>query len=95
MREVVRRELEPAADTIEVDPLGNLIARRAGGGGPRLMLSAHMDEIGFMVTHVEEAGYLRLIPLGRLRPQDAHGPARDRPRARGPARACSAPRPST
>jgi endoglucanase len=64
IRAVVRRELEPLADSIEVDPLGSLIARRAGGGGPRLMLSAHMDEIGFMVTHVEEGGQLRLIPLG-------------------------------
>jgi endoglucanase len=33
------------------------------------MLSAHMDEIGFMVTHVEEAGYLRLIPLGGFDPK--------------------------
>jgi putative aminopeptidase FrvX len=64
IRELARRELEPAADAIEVDPLGNLIARRAGRGGPRLMLAAHMDEIGFMVTHVDDGGYLRLIPLG-------------------------------
>ncbi len=69
VREVVRAQLEPVADAIEIDPLGNLIARRAGGGGPRLMLSAHMDEIGFMVTHVEEAGYLRLIPLGGFDPK--------------------------
>ena len=69
VREVVRRELEPHADTIEVDPLGNLVARRAGRGGPRLMLSAHMDEIGFMVTHIEEAGFLRLIPLGGFDPK--------------------------
>ncbi|WP_217912824.1 M42 family metallopeptidase [Miltoncostaea marina] len=64
IREVVRRELEPHADAIEVDPLGNLVARRAGRGGPRLMLAAHMDEIGFMVTHVEEGGFLRLHALG-------------------------------
>lgn len=64
VREIVRTELGPVADSIEVDPLGNLIARRAGGGGPRLMLSAHMDEISFMVTHVEDGGFLRLIPLG-------------------------------
>lgn len=69
IRAVVRRELEPLADSIEVDPLGNLIARRAGGGGPRLMLSAHMDEIGFMVTHIEDGGQLRLIPLGGFDPK--------------------------
>ncbi len=69
IREVVRAELEPYADAVEVDPLGSLIARRTGGGGPRLMLSAHMDEISFMVTHVEDAGYLRLIPLGGFDPK--------------------------
>ena len=69
IREVARRELEPMADEVTVDPLGSLVARRAGGGGPRLMLSAHMDEIGFMVSHVEEAGYLRLLPLGGFDPK--------------------------
>ena len=69
IRAVVRRELEPLADSVEVDPLGSLIARRAGAGGPTLMLSAHMDEIGFMVTHVEDGGFLRLIPLGGFDPK--------------------------
>jgi putative aminopeptidase FrvX len=64
IREVARRELAEVADEVSVDPLGNLIARRAGGGGPRVMLSAHMDEIGFMVSHVEDGGFLRLLPLG-------------------------------
>ncbi len=69
IRAVVRRELEPHVDAIDVDPLGNLIARRSGAGGPRLMLSAHMDEIGFIVTHVEDGGFLRLIPLGGFDPK--------------------------
>ena len=69
IREVVRTELAPVSDTIEEDPLGSLVARRAGGGGPRLMLAAHMDEIGFMVTHVEDGGFLRLIPLGGFDPK--------------------------
>jgi tetrahedral aminopeptidase len=69
IREVARRELAGSADEIEVDPLGSLVARRLGGGGPRLMLSAHMDEIGFMVSHVEESGYLRLLPLGGFDPK--------------------------
>jgi putative aminopeptidase FrvX len=69
IREVVRAELAPVADAVEEDPLGSLVARRAGGGGPRLMLAAHMDEIGFMVTHVEEGGFLRLIPLGGFDPK--------------------------
>jgi tetrahedral aminopeptidase len=69
IRAVARRELEPLCDSIEIDPLGNLIARRPGAGGPRLMLSAHLDEIGFMVTHVEDEGFLRIIPLGGFDPK--------------------------
>lgn len=69
IREVVRRELEPVCDSVEVDPLGNLIARRPGRGGPRVMLAAHLDEIGFMVTHVEDGGFLRMLPLGGFDPK--------------------------
>lgn len=69
IREVVRRELEPVCDSIEVDPVGNLIARRPGRGGPRVMLAAHLDEIGFMVTHIEDGGFLRMLPLGGFDPK--------------------------
>jgi tetrahedral aminopeptidase len=69
IREVVVRELTPLADEVTLDPLGSVVARRAGGGGPRLMLSAHMDEIGFMVSHVEDGGFLRLLPLGGFDPK--------------------------
>jgi tetrahedral aminopeptidase len=69
VREVARRELAPHADEVTVDPLGNLVARRTGGGGPRVMLSAHMDEIAFMVTSVDDAGFLRLVPLGGFDPK--------------------------
>ena len=53
---MVRRELEPLAAEVRSNPLGNLVAGRPGRGGPRLMLSAHMDEIGFMVSHIDDAG---------------------------------------
>lgn len=68
VRDIVVRELTPLCDHIEVDPMGSVLARRAGEG-PRLMLGAHMDEIGFMVTHVDEEGFLRLIPLGGFDPK--------------------------
>jgi tetrahedral aminopeptidase len=68
VREVVLRELRTTCDDVEVDPLGSVIGRRAGEG-PRLLLSAHMDEIGFMVTHVDEAGFLRVVPLGGFDPK--------------------------
>ncbi|MBN1422151.1 MAG: M42 family metallopeptidase [Planctomycetes bacterium] len=64
VRELVIRELEPVVDEIRTDAMGNVIARRAGKGGPRLMVAAHMDEIGFMITHVDDNGFLRFIPLG-------------------------------
>lgn len=69
VREVVARELAPLADECWTDPLGNFVAR-IGGTGPRLMLCAHMDEIAFMVQHVDEdSGFLRVIPLGGFDPK--------------------------
>ena len=63
IREVVRRELEPLVDEVRCDALGNLIGVRRGGG-PRVMLSAHMDSIGFLVSHIDERGFLKLAPVG-------------------------------
>ena len=69
IREVVIAELAPHADEITVDPLGNVAAVRKGGGGPRVMLAAHMDELGFMVTHIDDDGYIRVVPLGGFDPK--------------------------
>ncbi len=63
VREVVRPRLEELCERVEIDPLGNLTGIRPGDG-PRLMLAAHMDEIGLMVTHVDERGFVRMIPIG-------------------------------
>ncbi len=66
VREVVRAEVEPYADEVTVDPLGNLICR-VGSGGKRVMIAAHMDEIGVMATYKEPtSGYLRFEPIGGL-----------------------------
>jgi endoglucanase len=66
IRDLIRLEVEPLADEVRVDALGNLIVRKRAGSpqGVRLMLTAHMDEIGLMVTHVDENGFARFIPLG-------------------------------
>jgi endoglucanase len=67
IRAIVMPELEALCDEVSVDALGNVIGiKRGSGGGPRrtVMLAGHMDEIGFMVSHVEEKGFLRLQPLG-------------------------------
>lgn len=69
IREVVIAELAPHVDEITVDPLGSVAAVRRGGGGPRVMLAAHMDELGFLVTHVDDNGFIRVVPLGGFDPK--------------------------
>lgn len=64
VRALVIEELRPLVDEVSVDALGNVIAHKHGKGGRRVMLAAHMDEIGFMVRHIDERGFLRLQPLG-------------------------------
>jgi len=69
VREVLREALAESTSTIETDHLGNLIAR-CGGSGPSVTIAAHMDEIGFLVRHVEkETGFVRLEPLGGFDPR--------------------------
>ncbi|MCZ7546037.1 MAG: M42 family metallopeptidase [Anaerolineae bacterium] len=68
VRALIREEVEGLADEIRVDPLGNLICRM-GSGGTKIMIAAHMDEIGLMVTHVDDDGFLRFAPIGGLMPK--------------------------
>lgn len=64
VRKIIRRYVEPHA-VIEQDRLGSVVARRTGTSDrPRIMLAAHMDEIGFMVKSVTPEGFLRFLPLG-------------------------------
>ncbi|MEM0482343.1 MAG: M42 family metallopeptidase [Nitrososphaerota archaeon] len=63
--EVIRGFLEGYASSMERDVMGNLIVR-IGGGGPRVMLAAHMDEVAMMVSWIDEEGYLSFAPLGGL-----------------------------
>ena len=66
IRAVIRAEIEPLADEIRVDALGNLIVRKGtlGPGGKRILVAAHMDEIGLIVSHVDERGFVRFAPIG-------------------------------
>jgi endoglucanase len=70
VREIVRREVESLADEIKVDALGNLIARRYPGkvtkDTRKIMIAAHMDEIGVIVSHVDENGFVRFSSLGTV-----------------------------
>ncbi len=66
IRAVIRAEVEPLADEIRVDALGNLIVRKGtlSPGGKRILVAAHMDEIGLIVSHVDERGFVRFAPIG-------------------------------
>lgn len=62
---ILRKELEKCADETQGDKLGNVMFYHEGKKGyPRVMLSAHMDEVGFMITYVEDSGFLRFDTWG-------------------------------
>ena len=70
VRAIVRAEVEPLADEIRVDALGSLIARKkpssVNGTAKKIMIAAHMDEIGLMVSHVDEKGFVHFSPIGTV-----------------------------
>ena len=58
-------ERENLADKAWIDPLGNVLAIKEGTNGEdRILLDAHIDEIGFMISHIEKNGFLRFVPIG-------------------------------
>ncbi len=64
-RMILREELEEHADTVKVDKLGNIFFHHRGDDdAPLIMLAAHMDEVAFLVTHIEETGFLRFHTWG-------------------------------
>ena len=59
------REFEPYCDEIGIDPANSVIAvQRGSGKGPKVMLCAHIDEIGLMTMNVEKDGSVRFISMG-------------------------------
>lgn len=69
IRSKIRAEVETYADEVRVDPLGSLVARKQGSGeGKRIVFAAHMDEIGVIVTYVDEKGFARFTSIGGVRP---------------------------
>ena len=65
VRSIMRRNLEPLSDRIETDGIGSLICRRAGmSTSPKIMMSAHMDEVGLMVRYVTSEGFVKFQTLG-------------------------------
>ena len=66
--ECVKKQFEPYCDEVSIDCMYNVIAHKKGAG-PKVMLAAHMDEIGLMVTKIEEDGCLRLGNVGGVDPR--------------------------
>ncbi|MFO3796075.1 MAG: M42 family metallopeptidase [Anaerolineales bacterium] len=66
IRAVIWEEIAASVDEVRVDRLGNLIARKGTKreGGVRILVAAHMDEIGLIATHIEEKGYVRFTSVG-------------------------------
>lgn len=73
-RSLIHKEIKDLVDKVWVDPLGNLLAVREGEKQhPRILLDAHVDEIGFIITHVDKRGFLRIAPLGGWDPRTLPG----------------------
>ena len=69
IRKVVLRELEGLCDEVTIDNMGNVYAIRRGASKKAAMIGAHMDEIGFMVTHIDDKGFIRFTTLGGFDPK--------------------------
>jgi len=69
VRSLILDEISTHVDDFHIDNLGNLIARKGqrSAGGLKIMLAAHMDEISLIVTHIDEAGFVRFAPVGAVR----------------------------
>ncbi|SCG83363.1 peptidase M42 family protein [Proteiniborus sp. DW1] len=65
--EIIKAEIKDYVDEIRTDRLGNLIARKKGNGS-KVMLAAHMDQIGLLITDIDEKGFLRFTNIGGISP---------------------------
>src|SRR5271154_6090524 len=64
IQDVVRNWADKHADSVRTDRHGNVIAARNPEGQPRIMLAGHCDQIGLMVQHIDDHGYLYVQPIG-------------------------------
>ncbi|EMA69551.1 peptidase M42 family protein [Halorubrum aidingense JCM 13560] len=64
VRDIVRREFEARADRVRTDAMGNVVGTVEGDTDYAVAVAAHMDEIGFMVRHVTDEGFVQVDPLG-------------------------------
>jgi len=69
IRQFIIKQIKPYVDRIDIDNMGNLIAFRKGKQRKKLMIAAHMDEIGFIVNYIDDNGFLHFLPLGGFDPK--------------------------
>ena len=69
IRELVIREITPLVDEVKINQMGNVYAIKKGKKDKRVMVGAHMDEIGFIVTHIDDKGFVRFHTLGGFDPK--------------------------
>ena len=69
IRELVIKEVTPLVDEIKINNMGNVYAIKKGKADKRVMIGAHMDEIGFIVTHIDDNGFVRFHMLGGFDPK--------------------------
>ena len=69
VRDLIRERVTGLVDEVRTDTLGNLICTRHGSGPLTLMLDAHMDEVGFLISYIEPNGFLRFAPIGGWDPR--------------------------
>ncbi|MFB6199151.1 MAG: M42 family peptidase, partial [Halobacteriaceae archaeon] len=69
IRDIVRGELQGHVDRIETDAMGNVVGTIEGDDDYSVAVAAHMDEIGFMVRHIDEDGFVELDALGGWDPR--------------------------
>ncbi len=73
VRNLITKEISDLFDEVTVDPMGSLLCKRNAGKGKspkKIMLLCHMDEIGFLVSHITDAGYVYLLPVGGFDPRN-------------------------
>ncbi len=72
VRDLITSEIDGLFDTVTVDPMGSLLCKRSATGTDplKIMLLCHMDEIGFLVSHIDKNGYLYLQPVGGFDPRN-------------------------
>ncbi len=70
IRGLIVQEMKPLCNGVEVDNIGNVVCRICGKSSEKkVMCAAHMDEIGFIVRHIDEKGFIRILPLGGFDPK--------------------------